>query len=90
MCKAGLCHPDLVVDSTVRHSTGSCDFPAICDAGEIGLFGIPGLGDWSGGYREIKIADVCKLQVRIWLIPCRLKKQEKVKKLLWHWGQEAT
>lgn len=53
--------------------------PAILDVGEIGSLGNPRVGDWSGGHREIKIADVSKMQMRVWLIPCRLKKQEKVK-----------
>lgn len=52
--------------------------PAIPDVGEIGSLGNLRMGDCSGGYREIQIANVSTMWVRIWLILCRLKKPERV------------
>lgn len=36
------------------------------------------MGDWSGGCREIRVANVSKMQGRVWLTLCRVKMQEEV------------
>lgn len=46
--------------------------------GKAGSLGHPRVGHWSGGWRIIRVANVSKMQGRVWLILCRLKMQEKV------------
>lgn len=45
--------------------------------GEPGSLGSPRVGDWSGDWGIIGVANVSKMQERV-LILCRLKMQEKV------------